>query len=79
MGKLMVPYKNRGWDSNIIAYEIGDNHIIIKFASWSWTLYTYTYSSAWATHIENMKKFAIEWKWLNSYISSEKPKYSSKK
>lgn len=75
----MVPYKNLWWDSNVIAYETGDDYIIVKFASWTWTIYTYTYSSAWVTHIENMKKRAVAWQWLSSYVSREKPLYSSKK
>lgn len=75
----MVPYKNFGWNSGVVGYEIDNDYIIVQFPPWTCTLYTYTYSSAWVTHIENMKKYAIAWKWLHSYISTEKPKYSSKK
>lgn len=62
----MIKYKDIDWDSWVIEYEIGDNFINVKF--YSGKIYSYTYFSAWEYHIENMKKLAGIWDWLNSYI-----------
>lgn len=76
---LLTPYKNLGWDSGIVAYTYNDDSITIQFKSGTWTLYTYTYTSAGWDHIENMKKLAIAWHGLNSYIWTHRPKHLSKK
>lgn len=74
----MTKYQNKGWDSNIVSYENGEDYIKVEFASGRDTVYTYTYWSAWSWTIETMKSLAIEWKWLNSYISRNKPNYNNK-
>lgn len=76
----MIPYKNLWWDSNVVAYSYDANSITVQFApSGTSTIYVYTYASASALHVENMKKLANTGKGLNSYIGREKPKYSSKR
>ncbi len=62
----MVEYKDIDGDSWIIEYEIWVDFIDVKFKSWK--VYTYSYDSASKIHIENMKKLALVWNWLNSYI-----------
>lgn len=62
----MLKYKDIDWDSWIIEYQIWETYIDIKFKSWK--IYKYSYSSAWVENIENMKKLAIDWDWLNSYL-----------
>lgn len=74
----MTPYKNLSWSSNVLAYSYDENSITVQFKSWTWTTYKYTYASATSTHVEKMKKLADSGKWLNSYISTEKPAYASK-
>ncbi len=79
---LLTPYKNLGWDSNVVAYENGADFIVVQF--WnskpgSPYIYTYTYMSASQLAIEEMKKLALTWHWLNSYIWTHRPKYLSKR
>lgn len=74
----MIPYKNLGWDSNIVSYENGNDYIKIQFASGRWTLYTYTYQSAGITSIETMKSLAECWEGLNEFINRNKPEFSHK-
>ena len=74
----MKPYKNLNGDSNITAYQLGTDNIVVKFQSGRWTLYTYTYQSAGSTAVETMKSLAQQGHGLNSYISTHKPGYSSK-
>lgn len=76
---IMIPYKNISWKSNIAFYQYDETSITIEFKSWKERTYLYTYASAWFTHIEKMKKLADLWEGLNSYISTEKPDYHSKK
>jgi len=75
----MIPYKNISWESWVVAYIYNADSISVKFKSWTYTIYTYTYDSAGMAAIEIMKKLADSWHWLNSYISSNKPKFQSKK
>jgi hypothetical protein len=62
----MKRYGNR--NSGISAYEIGDNHIKVKFSDRS-VIYTYSYRKAGKIHVENMKKLAKDGKGLNTYIN----------
>lgn len=74
----MEPYADIGGNSGIIAYQIGQDSIIVKFREGQWTLYTYTYSSAGSSAIETMKRLAQQGHGLNSYIATYKPGYSSR-
>lgn len=72
----MQPYNDVNRDSNVNAFEIGNDYIKVKFNDGS--VYIYTCSSAGMNHIENMKRLACAHDGLNAYISRHKPKYQSK-
>jgi len=73
----MERYKNLGGDSNVFAYEIGDDWIKVQFRDGS--VYLYTYQSTGNSAIERMKALAINGHGLNSYISRFiKRRYASK-
>lgn len=74
----MEPYRDLGGDSGVVAYEIGNDYIKVQFKDGQWRLYTYTYQSAGTSAVEAMKGLARQGKGLNSYISTNKPTYSSK-
>ncbi len=63
----MTIYRNRGGNSGVSAFEIGDDYIMVKFSGTSKT-YTYSYRKAGSTHVENMKNLAQDGRGLNSYI-----------
>lgn len=74
----MEQYKNLSGNSGVVAFQIGNDYIKVQFKDGRFTLYTYTYQSASSVAIENMKALAVRGQGLNSYISTNKPQYSSK-
>jgi len=64
----MEQYKNIGGDSNVSAYEIGDDFIRVKFLDEA--IYLYTYGSADSNNIEEMKKLAQNGEGLNDFINT---------
>jgi hypothetical protein len=73
----MERYKNLGGDSNVLAYEIGENWIKVQFRDGS--IYLYTYQSTGTEPIEHMKTLAVNGHGLNSYIGRYvKRRYASK-
>lgn len=76
----MKPYKNLSGQSNVVAYQLGTDYIVVQFTSGSWTFYKYTYVSAGQYAIEAMKKLAEDGLGLNSYIASKgtQPAYEKK-
>lgn len=74
----MQPYKNLSGQSEVIAYENGDDYIKVQFATGYWKLYTYTNMSAGSSVIEHMQLLAENGQGLKSYISKNKPIYASK-
>jgi hypothetical protein len=64
----MEIYQNRGGDSGVRAYEIGDDYIIVQFRDSS--RYLYNHASTGQDSVEHMKTLAINGHGLNSYISS---------
>jgi hypothetical protein len=74
----MEPYSNLSGDSGVLAYQIGSDYLIVQFKQGQYTFYKYTYSSAGNLVIENLKNLARQGRGLNSYISTNKPPYSSK-
>ena len=73
----MEQYKNRGKDSDVTGYEIGDDWIKVQFRD-GW-IYTYTNQSAGQEAIERMKRLAVAGQGLNGYISrSVREAYASK-
>lgn len=73
----MVPYANRGGDSNVAAYEAAADFIRVEFKDGS--VYLYTYASAGEANIERMKELARAGEGLNSFINKNvKYSYESK-
>jgi hypothetical protein len=63
----MHPYKNSKDNSGVIAYEIGDNHIIAQFQDGS--AYLYNYKSAGKANIKKMKALALAGEGLTTFIN----------
>jgi len=73
----MEPYKNRGGDSNVVAYEVATDSIKVQFRDGS--VYLYTYQSTGQDAIERMKALATDGHGLNSYITRfVRKRYASK-
>lgn len=53
----MQRYKNLSGDSSVYAYEIGDDYIDVQFKDGS--VYRYSYRSAGAFNVEQMKEYAV--------------------
>lgn len=64
----MESYRNLGGDSGVEAYEIGQDFIKVQFSDGS--VYMYTYASAGAGNIEQMKQLAANGRGLNSFINT---------
>lgn len=62
-------YMNRGGNSNVNSYEIGDGSITVWFNDGS--EYLYTDNSAGSANIPEMQKLARQGYGLNSYIKLE--------
>ncbi len=62
----MKRYANFGGNSSVRYYEYGDNYITVQFKTGA--PYTYSYSSAGAYNVENMKRLADSGQGLGSYI-----------
>lgn len=63
----MERYANLGGDSGVVGYEIGNDFIRVQFSDGS--IYVYTYASAGASNIEQMKKLARNGQGLNAFIN----------
>ena len=74
----MQQYANNSGQSNVLAYYIGDDFIVVQFPHNAY--YKYTYSSAGQTAIETMKRCAESGSGLGTFISSKatQPDYNSK-
>jgi len=64
----MKPYKNLSGESGVVAYDIGDDHIDIRFRN-SDGVYRYDRETPGAPHIDNMKLLAEAGPGLSTYIS----------
>jgi hypothetical protein len=72
----MVRYKNLGYDSGIRSFQIGDHHIVVRFADGA--TYEYTNQSAGINNVQ-MKMLALNGRGLNSFINRNvKKRYSRK-
>lgn len=74
----MQPYANNSGKSNVLAYFIGDDFIVVQFPHNAY--YKYTYSSAGQAAIETMKRYAQNGSGLGTFISTKdtQPDYASK-
>jgi hypothetical protein len=73
----MEKYKNRKGDSGVQSYEIGSDFIIVQFINDG--SYLYNYKIPGSSHVERMKKLAIEGQGLSTYISTNIKKRYAKK
>lgn len=62
----MKRYANLGGNSKVLFYEYGDDYITVQFRTG--TPYTYSYQSAGASNVEEMKRLADSGCGLNSFI-----------
>lgn len=65
----MEIYKNLSGKSEVYAYQIGADFIVIKFISNQ--VYSYSYQKAGKAHVEQMKILAENGIGLNSYINKK--------
>jgi hypothetical protein len=73
----MQPYTDRDNNSNIQGYRYSSDWIVVYFKDSS--EYTYTVSSAGSSTINTMKNLADSGDGLNSFISTNRPAYESKR
>ena len=73
----MIPYKNLGGQSNVIAYSTTSDSITVEFRDHS--LYLYNYGSAGIDNITQMKALAANGCGLNSFINKIVKKNYAKK
>nr|WP_275891864.1 hypothetical protein [Acinetobacter pittii] len=64
---IVERYLDLDGDSGVFAYEIGDTYIRVQFDR-TFKIYTYSYRSAGASRVEEMKRLARNGDGLNSYI-----------
>jgi hypothetical protein len=65
--QTMKCYENRSRTSPIVAYELSENSITIKFMDGS--VYLYTYDNAGNANVEQMKKYSGIGHGLNGFLS----------
>ncbi len=75
----MEIYRNLSGESGVVAYAIGAGSIDVKFKPGRFTLYSYTYASAGKMAVDKMQLLAEQGSGLNSYISTFKPPYASRR
>lgn len=73
----MERYLNLSGQSGVVAYEAGNDFILVSFAEGP--TYLYTYRSAGKRQIEDMKRLARAGRGLSGYISQHvKDRYAKK-
>ena len=76
-GNAMQRYKNLSGESGVLAYEIGDRAITVRFSGGD--RYLYTDQSAGADNIAEMQRLATLGSGLSTYISQVvKDRYACK-
>lgn len=65
----MKPYKNLGIDSGVVAYEITDDAITIKFRDGG--IYRYDYAVTGENEVEHMKRCALAGRGLATFINRQ--------
>lgn len=73
----MERYQNLGGDSGVAGYELRADQIRVQFKDGA--IYLYTYGSAGANYVEQMKRLAIAGHGLNSFISTTVRKLYARK
>jgi len=64
----MLKYKNKKGNSGVVAFQIGEDFIKVKFKDGN--LYKYTFSSAGKENITKMKELAKMGERLSTFIST---------
>jgi hypothetical protein len=64
----MVRYKNLDGNSGVLAYELGEDYIIVQFTGG--VVYLYNNKVTGKHNIERMKALAIRGRGLSTYIST---------
>ncbi len=65
---VMIPYRNLSGNSGVVAYELGDGFIKVRFRHES-KIYVYDRERPGLGHVRKMKKLAAAGKGLSTYIS----------
>ncbi|TRN63014.1 hypothetical protein DT385_20430 [Pseudomonas syringae] len=63
-------YVNLSGQSNVVAYELGENSITLEFASGRYRFYVYDYRSPGMEAVVELKRRAAAGRGLNSYVST---------
>lgn len=63
----MTKYTNHSGNSGVVAYELGQDFILVEFVNGG--RYRYTSRSAGRRNIEEMKRLAMAGQGLNTYIN----------
>ncbi len=63
----MIPYRDTGGDSGVVAYDVGEDYIDVRFKNGA--VYRYTNATAGSGNISTMKRLAARGDGLNSYIN----------
>lgn len=66
----MKTYKNLSGNSGVVAYEVGEKYIKVKFDGES-SIYTFSYKRPGRAQVEKMKAMAIKGQGLSTYITEE--------
>ena len=70
----MTPYKSiSGKQSDVSAYEIGDDFIKVRFTNFQTYKYTASFNGQYI--IDKMKSLALASRGLNTFINQYKPRY----
>jgi hypothetical protein len=74
---MFTRYQNRSGNSGVVAYEIVEDGIRVRFVDGA--TYTYTFESAGRAHVERMRKLAQAGEGLSGYIATHvRHRYASK-
>jgi hypothetical protein len=74
----MQTYRDWDNDSNVVAYENGNDYIIVEFRGGIYKFYKYTVGSAGSHNISEMQRLANSGDGLNAFINDNKPGYEYK-
>ena len=75
----MPAYKDVDGDSGIVWFDTGPDWIDLEWERGKF-IYRYSYASAGATHVEQMKRLAAKGNGLNTYLNKHAAqKYASKR
>jgi len=78
----MERYKNLSGSSGVIAFEIGDDWIVVEFAGEASAIdrrYRYTVARAGAPNILEMKRLAQSGRGLATFIARNRPAYEDER